>query len=293
MKLNQVVRFAALVVAGMLLAGTPAIRSLCPPVCAAEQTPETLNNASIIEMQGLNLGDGVILDKIKSAKSDFDVTVAGLKQLKEAKVSDAVIQAMIAAKNPPAVAAPVNQIKLVPGGDQNDPAVQHDSGVWLYEATGGVNKMTALEGESYRIWSGMNGPWGAAERAVLTGIAAKVQATSRRPVFYMYFGEGSQYALGTLGSTTPAQLPLAILDLKPKTQERLLVIGSSAAYAGYNSGIRAKSLREFDAEKIAPGVYKVTPRTDLADGEYAFCYYASQVQAGVAGRMFCFGVHLK
>jgi hypothetical protein len=296
MKRNKIVCLAALVVAGILIAGTPAIRLVCPPAWAADQAAETLNNASIIQLQGLNLGDGVILDKIRTSKTDFDVTVAGLKQLKEAKVSDAVIQAMINAKTP-AVAATdataTNQIKLAATGDQNDPAVQHDPGVWLYEEAGGVKKMTALDGESYRIWAGMNGPWGAAERAVLTGIAAKVQATSRRPVFYMYFGEGSQSALGLMGSTTPAQLPLAKLDLKPKTQERLLVIGTSAAYAGYNSGIRAKSLREFDAEKIAAGVYKVTPMENLADGEYAFCYYASQVQAGVAGRMFSFGVHSK
>ncbi len=295
MKLNQIIRLVTLVVAGILIAGTPAIRSICPSACAADQNIETLNNASVIEMQKLNLGDGVILDKIKTSKCDFDVTVPGLKQLKEAKVSDAVIQAMIGAKAPATttVAPAQNNVKPAATGDQNDPAVQHDPGVWFYEETGGVKKMTPLTAESYRIWAGMNGPWGSAVRAVLTGLEAKTQVQSRRPVFYMYFGEGSQNNSGILGTTTPEQLPLAKLDLKPKTQERLLVIGSGAAYAGYNSGIRAKSLREFDAEKIAAGVYKITPREDLSDGEYAFCYYASEVQAGTAGRMFCFGVHLK
>ena len=171
MKLNRIVRFAMLVVAGILIAGTPAIRPVCPSVCAADQNIETLNNASVIEMQSLNLGDGVILDKIKTSKCDFDVTLPGLKQLKEAKVSDAVIQAMIGAKAPAkmTVASAQNDVKPAVTGDQNDPTVQHDSGVWLFEETGGVKKMTPLGAESYRIWSGMNGPWSSAERAVLTG----------------------------------------------------------------------------------------------------------------------------
>jgi hypothetical protein len=299
MRIQQLAGYISVILTGILISTTPATRLACPAARAADEAPkvETLNNASIIELQGLNLGDSVIIDKIKASKCDFDVTVAGLKQLKAAKVSDDVIKAMINAKVPPTepAAAPAspNEVKPLPTGDQNNPTVQHDSGIWLYEETGGVKTMTQLNAESYRIWSGMNGPWGTAERAVLAGIAAKTQVSSRRPVFYIYFGEGSQMNFGTLGTTTPDQIPLAKLDLKPKTQERLLVIGSGAAYAGYNSGIRTKSLREFNSEKIAAGVFKVTPTKDLEDGEYAFCYYPSQVQMGTAGRMFSFGVHMK
>ena len=49
---------------------------------------ETLNNASVIELQGLNLGDAVIIEKIKTSKCEFDTSITGLKQLKAAKVSD-------------------------------------------------------------------------------------------------------------------------------------------------------------------------------------------------------------
>lgn len=291
--LRNISRYWPLVLASILMVNSPAF--------AADdaQKPEVLNNASIIELQGLKLGDGVILQKIKTSKCDFDVSVAGLKQLKTAQVSDAVIQAMLGAKT--SSAAPVatattapaaaNAVAALPTGDLNDPKVQHDPGVWMYEETGGVKKMTQLNAESYRIWAGMNGPWGSAERAVLSSLSAKTQTSSHRPVFYMYFGEGSQNNFGMMGTTTPDQVPLAILDLKPKTQERLLVIGSGAAYGGYNSGIRTKSLRTFSSEKIAAGVYKITIDEDLKTGEYAFCYYPAQVQIGTAGRMFCFGIH--
>jgi hypothetical protein len=294
MNLNRLFHLAALVAAVALIAGTPAMRLVCPSAFAADPTVETLNNAAVIEMQGLNLGDAVILDKIRTSKTDFDVTVAALKQLKEAKVSDAVIQAMINAKSP-APAAPAlttSENKPAVAGDQNDPAVQHEPGVWLYEETDGVKKMTPLVTESYRLWMGA-GPFGGAQHAVLSGLSAKIQVKARQPVFYMYFGEAGRSDSSIMGTTSPNQMPLAVLDLKAKTQERLLVIGTAAPFAGYNSGIRPKSLREIDVVKIADGIYKVSPKNELADGEYAFCYYASDIRVSTAGRMFCFGVHLK
>jgi len=44
----------------------------------------------------------------------------------------------------------------------------------------------------------------------------------------------------------------------------------------------------FDSEMIAEGIYKVTSRKDLANGEYAFC--AGMTMLG-QGRFFTFGIH--
>jgi hypothetical protein len=291
-----------------LATNSPAFRSACPVVLAADgggdQKPETLNNAAIIELEELNLGDRVIIDKIRTSRCDFDVTVAALKQLKELKVSNDVIKAMIDAEAPPPAVSPAtatkpsgaanNEPEQLPAGDVNDPNTYHDPGVWLYGEVNGVRKMAPLNAESYRIWTG-GGPFafGSAQRAVLAGVASKTQVSSRRPVFYMYFGGANKNGLGIMATTTPDQLPLARLELKTKTRERLLVIGSVSVFAGYNSGIPKKYVREFDSEKIGPGAYRVTPAKDLSDGEYAFCFYAGQVQVGAAGRMFTFGVHLK
>lgn len=291
--MKQMNVFRCSVLAASLLFSCACVLNLATSsACAAEeaQKQEVLTNASVIELQKMDLGDGVILDKIKTSKCDFDVSLEGLKQLKDAKVSSAVIQAMITAKAPAKPAVVAAEAKPLATGDQNDPQVVHEAGVWLYEEADGKKKMTQLEGESFRIWSGMSGPFGAATRAVLTGLSAKVKVTARKPVFYMYFGDSTQ---GILGSASPSQLPLAKLDVKPKTQERLLVIGSAAAYAGYNSGINKKALRGINSEKVAAGIYKVTPQEDLADGEYSFCFYGSEVQVGTAGKMFCFGVQQK
>ena len=38
---------------------------------------EILSNASGIELQGLNLGDAVIIEKIKTSRCDFDTSISG------------------------------------------------------------------------------------------------------------------------------------------------------------------------------------------------------------------------
>jgi hypothetical protein len=272
------------ILAAWLLLGAPGTGGPSVSSWAAEEAKkeETLTNKSIIELQQLNLGDAVIIEKIKTSKCDFDVSISGLKQLKEAKVSDAVIQAMISPKS----AAPGSDAKPAVPADSNDPQAPHEPGVWLYEETNGQKKMSRLEPETFRMWTSA-GPFGGAARAVLTGLNAPLQISSRRPVFYFYFGESGQ---GIVGTSSPRELPLAKFDLKPKTSERLLVVGSIAPFAGYNSGIKKQSLCPVDEERIASGIYKVVPRDELADGEYGFC----QVTAGItAGKMFTFGIRVK
>lgn len=300
MKLNQLVRFTALVVAGVLITSSPVIRLVCPSVCAAEQTVETLNNAAIIELQSLNLGDEVILQKIKTTKCDFDVTMAGLKQLKAANVSGPVITAMMGAKTPvisvtpplvtPGTQPPGDEVKPLPVGDINDPNTYHDSGVWLYEEIGGARKMTQLSTETYDISHAFS-PFSHNSDIVIPEIAAKTQ-TSAKPVFYMYFGEGRKDNGDMFGTLTPDQVPLTHLKVinKSKKQVRTVSIGSGGPYGG-TSGLPTKEKRAVEWSKVGLGIYRVTPKDSLALGEYAFIFSHSEMQGGVGGKVFSFGVH--
>ena len=245
---------------------------------------EILTNASVIELQKLGLGEMVIVEKIKTSKCDFDVSLTGLKQLKEANVPDAIIQAMVATKSAP---APV-EAKPAATGDSSDPLAPHEVGIWLYKETNGQKKMTKLEPEVSRMWMPTGMGFGSAIRAVLTDLHASVQTSSRRPVFYMYFGGSGQ---GIAGIGSPSELPLAKFDLKEKRKERLLVVGGTAAFSGVSMGIKKASLREVEKETVAAGIYKIIPKDDLADGEYGFCYVAGGM--GGAGKMFCFGISAK
>jgi len=156
--------------------------------------------------------------------------------------------------------------------------------------------MTQLSTEAYDI-SHMNIPFGggiSGSDAVLPGIAAKTQSSLRRPVFYMYFGEGKQNNTDMMATLTPDQLPLAHLKVtdNKKKQERTVSLGSGGAFGGHQ-GIPMKERRSVDWSKVGTGIYKVTPQQDLDEGEYAFFYSPSQVQQGAAPRVYCFGVHSK
>ena len=259
---------------------------------AAEEAKkeEILNNASVLKMQKEGFGDVLIVGKIKVSKCDFDVSIDALKELKAAKVSDAVMEAMIAAKPAPSASSG----PVVSSGDPNDPNAPHAAGVYLYEEAGGQKKMTKIMAESASIRGGA-GPFGGSQRAELSGLKAKLQLTARRPVFYMYLGTGGENQL--VGGTTPAQLPLVKFDVKDnkKIQIRSVVIGSHAGgpfSATSKTGIEEKFKKPCQEQEMSPGVYKVNPQDDLPDGEYGFAHVSGGF-AMAAGQMFCFGIQSK
>ena len=45
-------------------------------------------------------------------------------------------------------------------------------------------------------------------------------------------------------------------------------MGQLNAYSGGQSGADSKSVRSITFDKLAPGIYKVTSKEDLANGEY-------------------------
>ena len=50
-----------------------------------------------------------------------------------------------------------------------------------------------------------------------------------------------------------------------------------------------KAARDFTYEKLAPGVYKVTPKEDLAPGEYGF-YNGGGAGPSGGAKIFDFGI---
>ncbi len=266
--------------AGVL--GALMLLTAAQPSSAAD---ETLNNAAVIDLQHLDLGDGVILEKIKTSKCNFDTSLDGLKQLKEAHVSAAVIQAMLATKG-------VVPAATAPAGDVNDPAAPHTAGVWMRELVGGKGKMTSLKSEVPAEIShgGFIGPWGigkVAQTARLTGTESETQLSQRKPEFYIYFKNGSMEFAGAHGPQEIALAQFTVLakDAKNNANQRAVDVASHGAYGG-TSGIDRKVMRPFDATMIAEEIYKIVPKDDLADGEYGFC-------PGIIGgqhRFFTFGI---
>ena len=70
-------------------------------IATSQIKSKPLSNDDVIQMVALGLSDDVIIEKIRSvAATNFDTSVTSLKSLKAAKVSDAVLKAMINPHNP-------------------------------------------------------------------------------------------------------------------------------------------------------------------------------------------------
>jgi hypothetical protein len=68
----------------------------CGTFALAQHSGQKMTDQDVIDMVGIGLSDDVIIAKVRSVPAtNFDTTVAGLKSLKAAKVSDAVLKAMI------------------------------------------------------------------------------------------------------------------------------------------------------------------------------------------------------
>jgi len=272
-----------------------------PLALAAEQAPiaspstttpsgqgEVLNNASIIELQKLGLGEGVILQKIKGSRCAFDVSVDGLKQLKAAAVPDSVIGAMLSANS----ASTGNAAPPEPPVDANNPQSPHEAGIWLYEEPSAKPKMTQLEPSVYsqtKTGSGMLSQFGVTQKrlAVIRSAHAEIETANRRPTFYFYF-ERTQAGLSDArnSATSPNEYVLAQFEVIEKDNQRRLLMGQMNAYSGSVTGPEDRAVRSFGFQKLAPGSYKVTPKDDLASGEYGFFYGGNSG----GGRVFDFRV---
>jgi hypothetical protein len=257
---------------------------------------EILGNASVIEMQKLNLGDGVIIDKIRGSTCKFDTSVDGLIQLKAAKVSDAVIQAMLAKAPPPVAPPPGNPAPPV----SNDPAAPHPAGIWLLLEANGARGLARMESERTIEVSrgGFIGPFGAGKISVtarLAGTSSPVQLSQAKPEFYVYTGDhyNSDFMVEGPNDLILCAFTVIPKDAKRNADQRAVDVATHGAY-GSSHGIDRKAIREFDSQRIADGIYKIVPKENLADGEYAFCPAdTANYMVGSRGRFYTFGIHTK
>ena len=126
-------------------------------------------------------------------------------------------------------------------------------------------------------------------KAVLAGASAALQIDSPRPVFYFYFEEkNSGLSRTNYFATSPNEFSLVKMDVKKSGRE---VVVSQANVFGAESGTLDKYARGFSYDKIAPGVYKVYSKEDLAEGEYGF-YFGGGQEGASFGKIFDFGIRL-
>jgi hypothetical protein len=245
---------------------------------------EVLTNEHVITMLRGGLSSTIVVSKIRSSKTNFNLSTEELLRLKNQSVPDEVVSAMFESSTAWSASAPRSGTGDAPPIDPNDPLGPHEAGVYLMQVSGEKKEMVQLEPSVYtQTKSGgllKNAlTYGMAKirsKAVLPGANAKLQIISARPVFYFYFevktsglsGSNNVYS----ASTSPNEFVLVKLEEKKRSRE--LVVGQRNVF-GAQSGTLDKDSRPFDYEKLAPGVYKVTPRQDLTRGEYGIFYGGS------------------
>ena len=111
---------------------------------------EVITNDEVISLTKAGLASSVIIAKIKTSRTNFDLSTDALIKLKQAGVTDDTVGAMLEAKTGKSIATDVTPNSAGAAtvgalGDPNDPMAKHNYGVYLYEEKDGQKKMTLVK----------------------------------------------------------------------------------------------------------------------------------------------------
>lgn len=264
--------------------------------CSGQELTKRLSNQDVIQMVSMGLSDDLIIDKIRTSgdEAKFDTSMEGLKVLKDAKVSDAVIRVMINPHVPAAtalvpVAATTPASPVAPAEDPNLPP--KEVGVYWKNGT----RFVFIEGQN--VSQGKIGgraahyfSYGIASKhwnAVVNGAEAKNKVKDNRPALYLYVAENSG----------PQDYVLVRLD--KKSDHREFEVGKIGGWGGGKAGTKEGKLQGFEYERIASRTYRLSLVEDLKPGEYGLFYQSGQSIAGTGkdqmsgaaqGRVFDFSI---
>lgn len=239
---------------------------------AGQEASKRLTNQDVIDMTALGFSDDVIIAKIRSVSGsdglNFDTSIEGLKSLKAAKVSDAVIKVMINPAQPAPVVVAASPISVDPNLPPPEIGVYwKDGSVFVLiqgmnlteEKAGGRVASFFTEGIRSEHWD-----------ATVAGPTSKNVVKDRRPVFYFYVPDGDTAA------------DYVLISLDKKADHREFQVGSFGGLTGGKSGVKKEKEIPFRADHVGIRVYKITLDSDLKPGEYAF-FLGTGAQSNMSG----------
>ncbi|MGI8849137.1 MAG: hypothetical protein ACR2HT_03095 [Pyrinomonadaceae bacterium] len=265
---------------------------------------EVMTNEEVISLAGAGLNKTIIVNKIRTSKSNFDLSTGALIKLKKAGVSDDIVTAMQEAKSGKSMATNTStEVSSTMGsGDPNDPMAPHNYGLYLYEEKNGVRKMTQLApnvSAQNRTGGGFTAavtPFGLGKRktkANLPGTSATLQLQEANPVFYFYLDVKSG-GLNTMSGIPSTPNEFALVRFNVRDDNREVTIGKSNAYSS-KGGLSDEYVVQYSAQDLGNGIFKVTPKASLTNGEYGFYLLNSgnsNSSAAIGSKFFDFGVRL-
>jgi hypothetical protein len=282
----------------------------------AQNKPEVLTNEKIIQLINLGLSEDVIVEKIHQSECRCDTSTNGLAKLKAAKVSDAIILAMLNSSpgSYSETPSPTNRGNSKNKDEDNTVSSVNskstgkaesllrkisEPGIYLFEN----GEMKQIEpsvfsgGKINPLMSTLTyGIKKTKFRAKVRGKSANLQTSNSKPEFYFVFNPEFKNSGATMAglfwgmpATSPAEFLMVQMNQKDASREA--VLGEYGVWTGASMGARDKDIREYSFEKLKPGVYKVVPKNDLTNGEYCFYYAGNVTGIGFAGgKVFDFSV---
>lgn len=256
---------------------------------------ETLTNEAVVTLVKAGLGDEAVIAKIRGSTPQFDLSTDQMIGLKQQGVSGPVIAAMIGSSS--------LQAKSVISVDSPDPAVLHPPGIYLLGKWLPEPKMVRIDptGSNQTKTGGIlgyaltGGIASVSMKAAIPNASARTQSPEAKPTFYFYFDEAGRAAGQAVGgsfwqggaistATTPSEFSLVRFMVKKDRREARV---GSMNIAGAKTGVMDKDRIPFTYDLIAPGVFRVSPASDLAPGEYGFL---ASAQSGSGPGMYAGGV---
>jgi len=257
-----------------------------------------MTNDEVITLAKAGLSPSIIIGKIRSGKTEFDLSTDSLIKLKQAGVSDDIVAAMLEAKSGRSIASPAGAAST---GDPNDPMSKHNYGIYLYEDRDGSRKMTQLVPNV----SAQNRTGGMFTSSLTYGIGkvkiksnlpgrnAALQIRDTQPVFYFYLDITSG-GLNTSSGVPSTPNEFAMIRFNQRSDNREVTIGKANAF-GAKGGLSDEYVVQFNAQDMGNGVFRITPATPLPKGEYAFYLINSgnsNASSAVGAKFFDFGVNM-
>jgi len=260
----------------------------CVAPLAAEE-PKALSNEAVVTMVKAGLGADLVIAKIRQAPTvGFQLEVDDLVALKQQKVPESVIQAMLERATAPPPAAALPPALGGPAGSTNAFESQldfqrEDLGIDVIRVAlakgDNLERIRILRGELSTVAMGM------AAFMDYPGVNARVRTKERRPALMVK-------------STTPltgSRYFLVRLDRDDDDGVRSLKVSSykgrlKAAFGNSRTAMEPDHdwVFEWSAEDTGNDVWKVVPAVDLEPGEYG--WYADFGAGPQQNGIFDFGV---
>lgn len=245
----------------------------------SQQLNQRMNNKDVIQLVSLGIADDIVIEKIQTAAAtDFDTSVDGLRALKAAKVSDAIIRVMLNPRS--AVTTSAAPASPATGAAPTAIATGIPDDVGVYISLKG--KITEVEPEIVGWQTG-----GKLKSMATMGLdKGHVNGKVMSPKSSLQVANPLEFIIKTPEGTSVTEYQLLRLDEHDNRREFRAMTGGVI----HASGGAERNAVPFNPDKIATRVWRVK-LDGLQKGEYGFLPPGvNSASISSSGKIYSFGV---